>query len=798
MRINMFNKNNAQKNDENVSGKINIISHFDSDTLQDKSGKLIKIIKLDGIDAIGKDDQALDIYKNRRNNLLKNFSSEFAFYFWEIRRKINTYPAGDFDNYFAESLNAKYKSQIHSSDMFQTELYMGIMTKPQEGLINKIFQFIKNISLTIDKEAKKLYLKQSHQKLNDATNKVLSILSEYSPKVLGTYYKEEKIFSAPLEFLTILINFDQHKIPLKIEAADKALPKKRIFFNDRSGVIELRSVDGMTKIASVLSIKAYSPHTYQGILDELSTLKCEYVLTQSFRPYDRQVAKNKQREQQKEMLQTNDVSFSQTEEISDAFDETASGEVGYGIHHLSLVCYADTQEKLQQDISLINAKFSDQDITCVKEDVACEPTFWAQLPGNFSYILREADISTKNMAGFSSLHNCPKGQIDGNYWGNAVTVFETISGNPYYFNFHYKDVGNFLVFGSMGSGKTLLIGFLIAQSMKFGGKRIIFDKDRGLEILVRALDGNYEIIKTGTKTGFNPCQLSDTPENRNFLSVLFRKLLTVNGEQLNESETNLIEKVIDGMYRLEPIYRQFSHIASFFGSKKSSTLRARFDQWHSDGAYAWLFDNETDTLNLDHDVLGFELGSILSDEVCKTPALMYLTYRVEKVLEGQRGLLFIDEGWLALTDDYFLKLIQDWSRTPRKKNNIFGLATQTTNDTARSLINKPINEAAACKFFFSNPSADKDIYINELGLTEHEYQIVKTLPDDLHYFLLVYGRGVNKQVVIARLNLTKMEDEIAVISGREATVSLLDTIRKTLGNCARAWLGAFHKMRKML
>ena len=78
-------------------------------------------------------------------------------------------------------------------------------------------------------------------------------------------------------------------------------------------------------------------------------------------------------------------------------------------------------------------------------------------------------------------------------------MFETLSGSPYYFNFHYKDVGNFLVFGAMGSGKTVLVGFLIAQSMKFGGKRIIFDKDRGLEILVRALGGIYETIKPGNQ-----------------------------------------------------------------------------------------------------------------------------------------------------------------------------------------------------------------------------------------------------------------------------------------------------------
>src|SRR5262249_18310299 len=153
-----------------------------------------------------------------------------------------------------------------------------------------------------------------------------------------------------------------------------------------------------------------------------------------------------------EMLQSKDESITQTEQIDDAFDDTASGEVGYGKHHFSLVCYADTQEELNKQIGIIVSRFADVDIACVREDVACEPSFWAQLPGQFSYICRPADISTKNMASFASLHNYSMGKLTGNHWGDAVTVLETLSGSPYYFNFHYRDVGNFLIFGAMGSG----------------------------------------------------------------------------------------------------------------------------------------------------------------------------------------------------------------------------------------------------------------------------------------------------------------------------------------------------------
>lgn len=784
------------RNEEQVSNRINVLTHYDDDTLQDTSGKFIKIIKLQGLDFVTRDEQTLDAYKNRRNNLLKSFSSDFAMYFWEVRRKVSDFPSGSFPDGYVSEVNARYRQKMKQSAMYANELYLAILTKQPEGFLNKGVSFINWFNHAFDKASKQDYLARRHKELGEVTRRVMSTLSEYDCKLLSVYQRHGFLFSESLEFLSCLINGDSFPIPLGINHAGSILPRRRLFFNGKSGTIEIRSADANSRFGAMLSIKGYSPETYQGLLNGLGTLQCEYVITQSFRFYDRQFAKDRLRDQQSDMLQSKDESIIQADQIDDAFEDTASGEVGYGKHHFTLACYADSLEELNKQVAIIVSKFSDFNISCVREDIACECAFWAQLPGNFYYILRSADISTRNMASLVSLHNYARGKLTDNHWGEAVTVFETLAGTPYYFNFHYKDVGNFLVFGAMGSGKTVLIGFLIAQSMKLGGKRIIFDKDRGLEILVRAMGGVYEVIKPGIHTGFNPCQLDDIPENRAFLAALFRKMLTVNGNAFTEADAEVVSRAIEGMYRLDKPSRQLCHIASFFGAKRQGSLRARFDQWHSDGVHAWLFDNAMDLLDLSPDVIGFDLLKILTATECKTPALMYLTYRVEQELLGKRGLLFIDEGWLALSDDYFKKLIDDWSRTPRKKNNIFGLATQVANDTANSSISKALNESAFCKIFFPNPSADRKVYIEDFGLTEHEYHLIKTLPDDEHYFLLVHGNGANRQSVVIRLNLRGLEDDIAIISGREETLALFDQIRAEVGDDQKKWLPVFHERRK--
>ena len=62
------------KKEANASRHINILGHYNNETLIDKSGKLIQIIQLSGINGLTQSEADLDAYKNRRNSLLKSIS----------------------------------------------------------------------------------------------------------------------------------------------------------------------------------------------------------------------------------------------------------------------------------------------------------------------------------------------------------------------------------------------------------------------------------------------------------------------------------------------------------------------------------------------------------------------------------------------------------------------------------------------------------------------------------------------------------------------------------------------------
>jgi type IV secretion system protein VirB4 len=178
------------------------------------------------------------------------------------------------------------------------------------------------------------------------------------------------------------------------------------------------------------------------------------------------------------------------------------------------------------------------------------------------------------------------------------------------------------------------------------------------------------------------------------------------------------------------------------------------------------------------------MTSILDDPAMRTPAMMYLFHRVEERLDGTAAIIVVDEGWKALDDDVFVRRIKDWEKTIRKRNGIVGFATQSAQDALESRIASAIIEQAATQIFMANPKARASDYIEGFGLTPHEYELVRTLPDSAHCFLIKHGA----ESVVARLNLTGERDLLTILSGRERTVRLLDEIRAERGDDPADWI----------
>ena len=98
-----------------------------------------------------------------------------------------------------------------------------------------------------------------------------------------------------------------------------------------------------------------------------------------------------------------------------------------------------------------------------------------------------------------------------------------------------------------------------------------------------------------------------------------------------------------------------------------------------------------------------------------------------------------------------------------------------------------ITEQTATQLFLPNPRAQAGEYRDGFGLSGHEFDIVKSLPE--HSRCVLIRKGGHS--VVARLDLSEMPGALKILAGRERSVRELDGLRARVGDDPAAWLPFF-------
>ncbi len=779
------------------SGFIPYLAHWNKNTIITKKSDLIQVVKIGGYSFETADDEDLDVKKIIRNQLFKGMaSSDLGLCFHIIRKRQQVYPDDyasiDMPDGFALYLDQKWFEKNKNKKAFANELYISIIKKNESGLsVGGIEALIKRLMHGADKDAWAISMREAHEQLEEATTRVVNTLREYNPKMLGLVKSQGGVYSELCEFFGRIINCGaQCKMLYPLENIDKYINTHRLYFGSKA--IEAKSLNGTERFAGIVSMKEYGPKTWAGVLDSFLKMPFEFIITQSFDFTNKQAAMHRMQLQQNRMIQAGDKAVSQIVEITNALDKAMSGDIHFGTHHLTVMCMADSTKELDYILSMSAVELTNSSGIGVRERVNMEPAFWGQLPGNYDFIVRKATINTLNLAAFNSMHNYPLGKQQKNQWGEAVTVLDTTSGTPYYFNFHLRDVGHTTIIGPTGAGKTVMMNFLCAQAQKFKCRLFFFDKDRGAEIFLRALNGKYTIIDPSKKCGFNPLQLPDTGENRTFLLEWLKQLVSTNGEQVTSEDVAYLSAAINGNYKLEKKDRKLRNIAPFLGVASPGSLAGRLAMWHSNGSHANLFDNDEDVIDFGKaSVFGFEMGELLKNKASLGPALSYIFHRISLSLDGTPCMIVLDEAWALIDNPVFAPKIKDWLKVLRKLNTFVVFATQSVEDASNSEISDTLIQQTATQIFLPNLKAT-EAYRKTFMLSEREFQLIKTTDPGSRFFLIKQGNDA----VIAKIDLSGLEDVINILSGRADTVIILDEIRKEHGDDPNIWIPLFNKRLK--
>ena len=759
-------------------------AQIDDHTILTRDGCAMQVIRIAGLAFETIDAVQLEARKTARDAMIQAVaSSRFALVHHVVRHAVAASLDGTFGDPFSAALDTAWRSRLATRRLYVNDLYLTLVIRPlagRAGVAERLLRLVGAASPATGNVGAEIRL------LNQARETLMAALDVYSPDLLSAYDLPSGLASQPAEFLAMLVNGTTTPVLLPVGDLGHALPRRRLSFG--ADAIELGAIDGdPADFAAILSVKDYPSQTSAGMFDDLYRLPFEMTVTQSFAVVDRGPGLERMDLALRRMRSADDAALSLRGELAQAKDDVAAGRAIFGEHHLTVMLKAATLAELDQNLGEAQALLAEAGFAAVREDLGLEAAFWAQFPGNFPYIARRAMVSSANFAGFASAHNFPVGQATGNHWGSAVTLFETTSAGPYFFNFHRGDLGNFTVIGPSGSGKTVVLGFLLAQARRFDPRIIFFDKDRGAEIFIRAIGGVYDNLRPGEPTRMNPLALADTPANRLFLNQWLVRLVTGDGAPPTTEELAWIADAVDASYAGQPEHRRLRYLAELFrgrGRASSSDIAARLAPWHSEGEHAWLFDNAIDALDLGADSIGFDMTAILDIPALRSPAMLYLFHRVEERLDGRPTMIVVDEGWKALDDDVFVARIRDWEKTIRKRGGIMGFATQSASDALQSRIASAIIEQAGTQIFMANASAQASDYMDGFGLTAHEFDLVRTIPDSARAFLVKHG---NDSVVV-RLNLASEPELLMVLSGRERTVRMLDGIRAEVGDDPAVWL----------
>ncbi len=755
-------------------------------------GSLLGMVSLAGIAWETTDPAEINARHAQRNILLRNVASERLVLATHVVRTMadgTEYPLTPCRSDFARELDAAYRSRLMNNRLYRNELFLSVLLRPAQ-------QAGKRISGMLNRRRRGDTLRAAPSndldRLETVLGTILADLHVYEPRRLGLRDAGGIMFSECAEALHLILTGEHMPVPLVNGHLGGAIYTDRVIVGREA--IEIRGPGG-SHFAAGFGLREYPASTWPGMFDTILTAPYCGCLTQTFGCMGKQDAQDKMTRKQNQMGVAGDKAASQTEALSQAADLLQSNAFVMGDHHLTLVTFADSLASLKEVASRARRDLAESGAVIVREDLALEAVYWAQLPGNMQYRTRPGAISSRNYAAMASLHNYPLGKERG-HWGEPLTVFRTTGGTPYKFHLHAStgmvtDLGNIFLAGPSGSGKTTLLLFLLALAEKQDAQIVFFDKDKGGEILARALGGTYLVLPSGTPSGLAPLKALDaSPENLKFLKQLIAGLITAPGQVLSNDVERRLDQGLAAIMQLAPEHRSMGELRAFLGQSDGEGPGARLDKWCAGRSLGWVLDNEADEIELNSPFLGFDMTAVLDDDVTRGPIMSYLYHRIEGLVDGRRLIVAIDEFWKALADPEFRELVNDKLKTIRKLNGAVVLATQSPRDALSSPISHSIIEQCPTQIIMPNDKADRTDYVDGLKLTEPEFLAVsEDLTAGGRRFLLKQGNVS----VACELDLSGMDDLVAVLSGREKTVRLMKRLIAELGPEPEAWLPVFKR-----
>jgi type IV secretion system protein VirB4 len=805
--VNKIRKVDRKLHHESAEDFIPVACHYNENTLLTKNGELIQIIQINGINAQHISEKLLNM-REILNEAIKNSTptdGSIAFWLHTIRRRANLDDTTKYNKLFSANLHNSWKEKNYWHDKFVNTLYISIIHTSDIIALNDISTLINAVFYkTIAKKGHD-FLDAAYVKLNDISNKILHALEAFGAQKLGITYEDGECFSDMIALYRRIVRLNEDRCLVPIgDLSTYIATNKYAIGGDK---IEVRD-DSEKKFAAVLSIKEYHESSARA-LDRFLQLPIELIATEIFYFIDKKHAIPIFKEQ------SGFLKISKDERLASAkgLDEINANdpETRFCNQQITISMLSGSVEGLEKNIAQASINLAELGIVHVREDINLEQSFWAQLPGNFSFLRRMNTTTLRHITALASLHNFPTG-LQYNIWGKSITLLRTEKGTPYFMNFHDDaNKGNTGIFGGHNTGKTVLMNFLISESTKFNPTILYVSANSDSEIFINAIEGKWIDAEQHI---INPFLLEDNLDNQLFVYEFLKIITNHYVVELSQEELKFLEELTKTIFALPENERIFSNILETKDLFKNATknIKARFDIFAKAGAYAEIFDSGANADFGSSQVLGVNLYKF-TDEYYSAhnmpddhklidkfnvelklnssvrAGIIYALFYYHNKIDNNPKILAFDNALSLLNIENFKGLINEIHASSTKNNGVV-----VSNFSIEAILKKDESfahgwlEALDTIIILPNDAKQSELR-QKLQMTQLEVETLSSI-STISRLLLIKQSG---QSILVELSIGAMTGFVKILSSSQEEREIYKKILQENPGNLEQWLSALYQ-----
>ena len=671
-----------------------------------KDGSLQRTARFRGPDLDSATPAELVAITSRLNNALRRLGSGWAIFVEAQRLPANYYPNSHFPDPVSTLVDAERRAQFEEEGAhFESEYYLTFVWLPPADDAARAETW--------------LYEGRSREEANwrnaltvfiDRTDRVLALIEDFMPE--ADWLDD----SATLTYLHSCISTRRQRvrvpeIPMHLDAI--------LVDEDVTGGLEPRL--GRAHLRT-LTVMGFPSQTWPGLLDELNRLAFPYrwstraicldktdaakVLGRIRRQW---FAKRKSIMAILKEVMTSEASVlldsdaaNKAQDADLALQELGSDVVAQAYVTATVTVWDEDPIVAQDRLRIVEKTIQGRDFTCMRERINAIEAWLGSLPGHVYANVRQPPISTLNLAHmmpFSAVWAGP--ERDEHLDAPPLFFARTEGATPFRFCLHVGDVGNALMVGPTGAGKSVLLALMALQFRRYPGAQVFaFDFGGSIRAAALAMGGDWHDLggalvgDASEPVALQPLARIDDTGERAWAAEWIAALLARESVSVTPDFKEHLWSALTSLASAPVAERTLTGLSVLL---QSNPLKQALQPYTVGGPWGRLLDAEAEHLG-QAEVQAFETEGLIGSGAAPA-VLSYLFHRIEDRFDGRPTLLIVDEGWLALDDQGFADRLREWLKTLRKKNASVIFATQSLADIDGSAIAPAIVESCPTRLF---------------------------------------------------------------------------------------------------